>query len=481
MDILTNMSIIVSCDVNGGISTKDNIIPWQISDDLKFFKSVTSEIKQNGQFNALIVGRVTAETLPKNLFKNDRRLYVITHRKNFYLDADYKICDSLDAAILLAQNDGANNIFCIGGAKIYEMAMRNAMFTTIYLTYINHDYYCDGARINLDYIFENFSKHSTKVIIKESKYFGIDYSITKITRNVGENKYLDLIRTVLKKGDLRMTRPGINAVSCFGRYIKINLRSRCDLNLLPMLTTKFVSLRIILAELFWFLSGESSIDKLRNNNVHIWDGNTSREYLDSVGLYEYVEGETGPIYGWQWRHYGAPYTPVAYRNANWVAPKGVDQITELIKSLRNDPTGRRHILCAWNPEQNDEMVLPPCHMMAQWYIKNNYLKCMMTMRSADIGLGLPYNMVSYSLLTHMIARVLKLKGGSLLINIGDAHIYENHIDALKMQVERQARDFPILTFSEKSANYENIDEFDYDDFILSEYYPEKKIKMQMAA
>ncbi|XP_059350281.1 thymidylate synthase-like isoform X2 [Daphnia carinata] len=241
----------------------------------------------------------------------------------------------------------------------------------------------------------------------------------------------------------------------------------------PLLTTKRVFWRGLMEELLWFVRGSTNAKELQEKDIRIWDGNSSREYLDSIGLKDREEGDLGPIYGFQWRHFGAKYDNMHSDYSG----QGVDQLKNLIHTIRTNPEDRRMILTAWNPSALREMALPPCHCLAQFYVANGELSCQMYQRSADMGLGVPFNIASYSLLTYMIAHVTGLKPGEFIHTLGDAHVYSNHISALEKQLEREPRPFPTLKIARQVSD---IDDFKAEDFVLEGYDPHPKIPMDMA-
>lgn len=284
---------------------------------------------------------------------------------------------------------------------------------------------------------------------------------------------------------LTALRTGTGTYSIFAPTpLKFSLSSSDGTPILPLLTTKRVFLRAITTELLWFISGCTSSLPLAEAGIKIWDGNGSRAYLDSVGLSHRVEGDLGPVYGFQWRHFGAEYVDAKTDYTG----QGVDQLQEVINKLRNNPYDRRIILSAWNPADLKKMALPPCHMFAQFYVsfpkgedgekKKGRLHCQLYQRSCDMGLGVPFNIGSYAMLTHMLAHVAELEPGTLTHTMGDAHVYLDHIDALKVQVEREPRPFPTLEILREKGG--SIDDWKVEELVVKGYEPHKGIAMKMS-
>ncbi|VDL66285.1 unnamed protein product [Nippostrongylus brasiliensis] len=210
--------------------------------------------------------------------------------------------------------------------------------------------------------------------------------------------------------------------------------------------------------------------------THIWDANGSREFLDNLGFTDRAQGDLGPVYGFQWRHFGAKYEGPK-TSADDYKGQGVDQLAEVIHQIRHDPNSRRIIMSAWNPSDLKLMALPPCHTLCQFFVQDGELSCQLYQRSGDMGLGVPFNIASYGLLTHMIAHVCGLKGGDLVHTLGDAHVYKNHVEALQMQLQRKPTAFPTVEFGE---GIKEIDDFTTEKIILKNYKPQGPIKMDMA-
>jgi thymidylate synthase len=294
----------------------------------------------------------------------------------------------------------------------------------------------------------------------------IYYRFCKWQRKHEEYQYLNLIKELLLQPE-RKNRTGINTLSLFGKQMRFNLREY-----FPLLTTKKVFFRGVFEELMWFLKGQTDTKILKNKGVSIWDGNSTKEYLEKTGL-SYEEGDVGPVYGFQWRHWGSKYVDC---KTDYI--DGIDQLKQCIETIKNNPTSRRIIISSWNVSDLSKMALPPCALLCQFYVSYGELSCHVYQRSCDVGLGLPFNIASYALLTNIIAYKCKLKCGDLVWSGGDCHIYANHIEALKIQCERHPNKFPkinILCDSNKE-----ITDLVYNDIELLDYKPQGNIKMEMA-
>jgi thymidylate synthase len=261
-------------------------------------------------------------------------------------------------------------------------------------------------------------------------------------------QYLDLMQHVLDHGVDKADRTGTGTRSVFGYQMRFNLADG-----FPVLTTKKLHLRSIIYELLWFLRGDTNIRYLHEHNVSIWD-----EWADA-------DGNLGPVYGYQWR--------------SWPAPddRHIDQISNLLQQIKTNPDSRRLIVSAWNPALVDEMALPPCHALFQFYVAEGKLSCQLYQRSADIFLGVPFNIASYALLTMMIAQVCDLKAGEFIHTLGDAHLYNNHFEQAKLQLSRSPKKLPQMHLN---PEIKDLFSFQFEDFTLSDYHPDAHIKAPVA-
>ena len=289
-------------------------------------------------------------------------------------------------------------------------------------------------------------------------------------------QYLDSLQYILDHGEVREDRTGVGTIGVFG------MQQRYDLSKgFPAVTTKRLAFKSCLSELLWFIEGSSDEHRLREilhgseapKKTTIWTANAEADYWKPRARYQ---GDLGRVYGVQWRHWQngkTEWNP----NIGMPVPVEIDQLTNLINGIKQDPYGRRHILSAWNPGELDQMALPPCHCFAQFYVANNKLSCQMYQRSCDMFLGVPFNIASYSILTHMIAQVCGLEVGEFVHVLGDAHIYLNHVEQVKDQVQREPLPAPTLWINPKVTD---IEKFTMDDFRLDNYNPMPSIKAPMA-
>jgi thymidylate synthase len=341
----------------------------------------------------------------------------------------------------------------------------------------------------MEHMAEDYARGIAKINIlnKEEKKFkqkkedNEKYNAANVSNRIFDNvmkfkheeyQYLNLIENIIENGFWEEGRNG-KTKSIFGSSMRFTLK---DENI-PILTTKKTAWKTCIKELLWFIHGETDNKILQQQNVHIWDGNASKEFMESRGLDHYPDGHLGPIYGYQWRNFNAPYninTGKAFFSENLV-----DQLQEIIDQLKNPETrtSRRLIMTAWNPCQLNEMSLPPCHILCQFNVHNgNKLSCALYQRSGDVGLGVPINIASYSFLTHLLAKHCNLEAYEFVYFLGNAHIYDDHIDYLTKQLQNVPFEFPKVQIKEVR---ENISNYEVSDFEITNYQSHEKISMKM--
>lgn len=518
---LRSFSLVVATAQNDGIGD-GKTLPWNVPEDMAFFRTQTTNLMVKGttpspeRRNAIIMGRNTWNSIPAALRPLKDRLNVVISRTmtkdDFIAELPEKRRSSAAEDLMVFSNGLAEalhqliqppyctqieTVYCIGGAQIYEEAMKSPLVHKIHAVYLTrimidapqctcffpfppaaptHDQTngADGTTTiddeiedRIEWVVEKKGKEEVSAADGATRYVFYKY----VQRNREEEQYLSTIRRILKKGVTKEDRTGVGTISLFGAQMRYSLRE----GRLPLLSTKRVFWRGVCEELLWFLRGETNGKLLSDQGIHIWDGNGSRAFLDSRGLQHYEEMDLGPIYGFQWRHFGAEYTNC---HANY-DKAGVDQIKWIVETLRRNPNDRRMLFTAWNPAAVDQMALPPCHLFAQFYVNTTTreLSCQMYQRSCDMGLGVPFNIASYALLTILIAKATGLLPGELVHTLGDAHVYLNHVEALEKQLKRTPRSFPSIVFKNEKAFLED---YTSEDIEIVDYHPYPIIKMEMA-
>ncbi|KAL3150606.1 hypothetical protein ABBQ32_000413 [Trebouxia sp. C0010 RCD-2024] len=487
--------LVVAATKQFGIG-RNGSLPWKLPGDMAYFKQITTKTVDPSKQNAVIMGRKTWESIPPKFRPLKNRLNIVLTRQQLdenssrsangsnrsTSESNVVKCSSLSSAMSLLtgteHKDCLENIFVIGGGQVYREAIEAPECAVIHLTVVESDFDCDTFFPEIDP--KRFALWSAAAPQSDNdmRYHFLCYTArnidgppqlpTGIASQHEEQQYLDLVADIIKTGAKRGDRTGTGTLSKFGCQMKFNLRHS-----FPLLTTKRVFWRGVAEELLWFISGSTSAQVLQDKNIHIWDGNGSRDYLDSIGLTDREVGDLGPVYGFQWRHFGAEYKGM---HADYTG-QGVDQLAQVIDKIRHNPEDRRIVLTAWNPAALPEMALPPCHMFCQFYIAEGELSCQMYQRSCDLGLGVPFNIASYSLLTCLIAKVCGLQPGDFIHTMGDAHVYANHVEPLKEQLQNSLRPFPVLHIT---SNKLDIDDYTMGDLQIAGYNPHKKIVMKMA-
>eukprot|EP00747_Dinoflagellata_sp_TGD_P013307 gnl/TRDRNA2_/TRDRNA2_122432_c0_seq3.p1 gnl/TRDRNA2_/TRDRNA2_122432_c0~~gnl/TRDRNA2_/TRDRNA2_122432_c0_seq3.p1 ORF type:complete len:576 (-),score=87.34 gnl/TRDRNA2_/TRDRNA2_122432_c0_seq3:377-2104(-) len=448
-EVARGISVIVATTPKGGIG-KDGTLPWHLPEDLAHFKQVTTARADGvtGQ-NAVVMGRKTWESIPQKFRPLAGRINVVLTRapKPAGYPDGVLTAPSLTAAMekLAARGSAVAEVFVIGGQEAFQEAVGLPNCEYIFLTRVGVDMECDAFfpaiddnRFRIVYASKTFSHGEIPydfVAYQNLEQSTPSPALDAVRANKlvhQEQQYLEMVRDIIENGEAMGDRTGTGTRSLFGTMMRFDLR-----NSFPLLTTKRVFWRGVMEELLWFIKGDTNAQHLSDKGVKIWDANGCREFLDKRGLSHREEMDLGPVYGFQWRHFGAEYKDM---HTNYTG-QGIDQLAECIHTIKNNPTDRRIIMSAWNPADLSKMALPPCHMFCQFYVntEKGELSALMYQRSADMGLGVPFNIASYALLTCMVAQVCGLKPGDFVHTLGNAHVYSNHIEPLKTQLQRTPR------------------------------------------
>lgn len=522
---------IIAAYANDYILGINNDLPWKkdtlsSKKDMKHFSEITmcitkALIDEDGNTyerkNALIMGYNTYKSIGKPL--KNRYNFVIDNKEGvsceeFVFDEEKELyfINSLGNVLKLMHSDYRlslyiENAFIIGGGAIFteffEKYMYDYYIQNMYITKINDkidlnsEEYKDAkiTKFPFELAFKKTIKNNN--VNKDNNcnefyndcwvlhhvrkcedtgneyrlYHGLDvlgYNFINDERN-----YLQLMYDVLHEGSDCNDRTGVGTLSKFGAQIRFSLKN----GTLPLLTTKKMFTRGIIEELLWFLRGESNSKILEEKGVNIWTGNTSREFLDNRGLNNYTVGEGGPIYGHQFRHFGGKWVIDETGHRKYVSG-GIDQVDKVLYLLREEPNSRRILINLWNPCDLESMALPPCHMVYQFKVHNGKLSCSMYQRSCDIFLGLPFNICSTALMTYIFAHLTNLIPDEIIISIGDAHIYKNHITQVKSQLKRTPYTFPKIHIKKRAQK--DVEDFKVDDFQIYGYDSHDAIKAPMA-
>ena len=488
--------IVVGMTDRGEIGTAENQLIVESQDDLKRFYNITTSHYPEGNENILIMGYKTWISIPVDKRPLKKRISIIltnNHYDEMKAVEDGKsvvVKRSLQEAFDYADNHKRGRTFVIGGEVVYRECNTyyRGSLRGIYMTYyqtgldrFNMERFASSKRFPAGLISECVLSHKSSPEEWEvvSRYgYPVTETLTTLYKvyqptyhqNKAELEYIRLLNDVLKEGQWTESRNS-RVKSVFGERMVFDLKDG-----FPLLTTKRMGYKTILRELLWFLSGSTDNRVLRSQNVKIWNDNGSREFLDSRGLKNNPVDDLGPIYGFQWRHFGADYQGTDHDYQG----QGIDQVKEVLRLIREEPESRRIILSAWNPAALNDMALPPCHVMCQFYVnsEDQSLDCQLYQRSGDLFLGVPFNIASYAFLTHIFAHLSGLKVGRFIHILGDAHIYESHIEAASKQVIRLPVLPPTLSISE---DLQDIDHISEDMFEMYEYQSYPKIEAPMIA
>lgn len=422
-------NIILATDLDGSIGLNGTgvspTLPWSIKKDMDFFKQKVNTNSIIPEFkNILIMGYKTWLSI-KNTNLNKHICIVITKNN---IDNVITVHD-FNSAFIKSQTYINSDIWIIGGAMVYNAAIRHFGCKYIYHTLINEQFESD-VKFDVNNfkmkLITNFKSNDIDTI--SGKNVELTFNLYKNKNNI-DAKYLKLLYNLKEKGTKRLTRNGYT-YSLFSKSITIDLNDG-----FPLLTTKKMFWKGIVEELLFFIRGDTNSKLLEEKGINIWKGNTSKEFLEKTKL-DYEEGSMGPMYGYQWRYFNGSY------------PKkegGTDQLVKVIDEIKTDPTSRRILMTTFNPSQVHLGVLYPCHsIVIQFYVRNEFLDCVMFQRSCDGIIGMPFNIASTSLLVHIIATICKYKPGRVTFDLGDYHIYDEHIEAVKEQLKRVPYNLPKL-------------------------------------
>lgn len=459
------MECIVAVGKNLGLGT-DYGIPWKLREDLQFFRQKTEN-------SIVVMGWNTFVTMQMKPLPN-RFNIVLTTRQNTITNDNLCICNLDECMKLLKEKKRYPKIFIIGGEQIYKLFL--PYIEKIYITEIQHEENYSFTKY-FPKIPEHFSivECSELMTCKEDptlKYRFLTYTDIAGSKNNFDHEYINMCKNVLNHGEDREDRTGTGTYSIFGGQMRFDIRKK-----IPVLTTKRVPWKSCIEELLWFLRGDTDSNILSEKGVNIWKANSSRQFLDNVGLQHLDEGDCGANYSFQWKHFGAEYTD---KNGDY-NDKGIDQIKYIENLLKTDRTSRRIFLSAWNPCDLKNTVLPPCHVSAQFYVNNNNeLSCHLYQRSCDMFLGVPWNILSYSILTYLLAFRNGYKPGWLIHSTGDTHIYKDHIEQMRKQINNNVLSAPMLHIKD-SVKDKKWNEITIDDFDMIGYFPHSKIQAKMSA
>ena len=458
---LPRLNIVVAIDKQNGFS-KNNKIPWNLPEDRSFLKKKTIS---NGK-NVIIMGKDTYLTLPD-------QYRPLPHRKNVVISStlkeanhpNIKIYKDLTTALIdIGKWSDIDKVYIGGGQRIYEEVITQYLYLCqkIYVSHIPEDYLCDRF----------FPAEVLKLCQAKLKHQYLKFKIVvyKPQLKHQEYRYLDLITEVKTQGDYNNDRTGIGTYSLFGKQLEFDIRER-----IPAVTTKKLLYPMVIRELLWMISGSTNSKILEEKGINIWKGNSSREFLDRRGLTSYFEGDIGPGYGFQYRHWGAKYSGYS---ADYTG-QGIDQLSNVINEIKTNPSSRRLIVSAWNVADLPLISLPPCHLLYQFNVSGEWLDCQVYQRSADLFLGLPFNMLFYSILTYMVAHLTKLKPRKLSFCLGNAHIYSNHLEAVEKLLQRTPFPWAKLTFKD-AEQINSIDQFTFENIEIKDYVSWSYIGAPMA-
>lgn len=483
------MNLIVAiCKKNNGIGFKGGM-PWKLKNELKYFKEITSN-NDTDTHNVVIMGRKTWESLPKKPLPNRINIVISRNKdpefiksieqynKTFVSDNINSFMETLPN-LLIETPYIKYNIFVIGGEEIYKMAIKSIFCERLYITEIYKEFECDTffPEINKEeYSLTNVSEFKEELgVYYRHKIYKNNRFITDISEvwvNREEMQYINTMKTIINDGIETSDRTNVGTLSIFGEQFKYDLSDT-----FPALTTKRIYLKGIFEEFMLYLTGKTDNGILNEKNIHIWDGNTTREFLDNRGLGHYPVGDMGETYGFNFRHFGAKYIDCKHDYTG----QGTDQLDNILDLIKNDPNSRRIIINLWNANTLNNAALPACLCMYQFYVntRDKKLNLQIYIRSSDFFLANNWNACTGALFVIMICNLedIDLTPGTLTVVTGDTHIYKNHIDQVNENLQRTPKPFPKIVINSPKKS---LLDYKYTDFKFIDYTPDKNISAPMA-
>lgn len=474
------LDVIVCIDKDSAIgSSKSNSIPWHLPEDLKHFKEITTKETKPKTQNAVIMGRKTWESIPAKYRPLPGRVNIVISRtlkapkpkEDDSTEQTTYFVTSYEAAITLVHQTLLNveNAFIIGGASLYAKTLDDPRLRYVYVTH-----YEESHKPEADIFFPTDKLSTLELADAKRSETNPKLTFCKYTNPNREEKcFQDLLTQILTKGIKNPDRTGVGTLSIFGHQLRYDLTRS-----FPLMTSRKAFMRQILEEFKFIMSGSTDVTKLQAQKVHIWDGNTTREFLDSRGLEHLPEFDMGPTYGFALRHYGAKYVTCKTDYTN----QGFDQLQYVVDTIHKDPTSRRIRISIWDPAHLHDVALTPCLNQFDFYVdtERKTLNLLAFLRSSDTFLALMWNTTYCAIFCHVVAKLTNLTPGELIMNTANSHLYLNHLEQAKLQASREPHPFPSAYLSRALRTIEDIQELKVSDFNIRSYTAHAPIKADMA-
>ncbi len=468
------LDIVVCVDKDNKIgSSKTNSIPWRLPEDLKHFKAITTRTSKDEYINAVIMGRKTWESIPPRFRPLPDRINIVvstTLSTSSVTSESTYIANSYEAAIELT-NDFPNieNTFIMGGSSLYRTAATDKRLRHVYLTRYDASHSDADVTFPTGIITENLTLTNSSPSLENEK---LTFE-THTAPNLEEKAMLDVMREILTTGIKNPDRTGVGTLSVFGKQMRYDLSSS-----FPLMTSRKAFMRQILEEFKFIMSGSTDVTHLQAKKVHIWDGNTTREFLDKRGLSHLPEYDMGPTYGFAMRHFGATYDTCKTDYTG----KGFDQLKYVVETIRSDPTSRRIRISIWDPSHLDDVALTPCLNQFDFYVntERKTLDLLAFLRSSDTFLALMWNTTYCAIFCHVVAKLTGLKPGELIMNTANSHLYLNHVEQATLQVSREPHPFPSAHLMRPLKTIDDIQDLEVSDFRIRGYTAHPPIRADMA-